>query len=83
MSKRDSKRLREETVDVGELDHSARVLCFEVKAQRRRNLMRAVEQAEATLDSLEAAGFVVKGLEIRGHALRTNGTTQSLEDVLR
>ena len=56
---------------MGELDRStARVLCFEVKAQRRRNLMRAVEQAETTLDSLEAAGFVVKGLQITGHLLR-------------
>ena len=73
MTKRDSKRVIEEGATMLELDSTVRVLCVSFNAQRRRNLMRAMEQAETTLDRLEAAGFVVKGLEIRGHLLRNGG----------
>ena len=66
----------EEGVDVAELDRSAtRVVCVSFNARRRRNLERAMEQAEVTLDRLEADGYQVKGLEIRGHLLR-NGSQE-------
>ena len=56
---------------MAELDSSStRVVCVRFDARRRQNLERALQQAETTLDRLEADGYQVRGLEIRGHLLR-------------
>ena len=71
MTNRQRRKRREKGVDVGELDSSrTRVLCVSFNARRRQNLERAMLAASDTLDRLEAEGYQVRGLQIRGHLLR-------------
>ena len=56
-------------LEVGNMgDNSSRVLCVRVDA--KKNLVGAVVAAAETVRALEAQGYAVKGLEIRGHLLR-------------
>ncbi len=59
-----------------------RVLALRVDAAGSHGLQRAVESANEVLTVLEAQGYAVKGLEIRGHLLRERGASKGRRDSL-
>ena len=54
----------------GEMIDNSNARVLSVRVDARKNLSKAVIAATETLRALEADGYSLKGLEIRGHLLR-------------